>query len=252
MREPVRARWLEYTESFEGGVTSFYQDVRGLVTIAYGNLCDSPGQAATLQLVHPDGTFATVAEKVAAWQRVKDDPKAASLGWRYAATLTPLRLTRDGMADIAYRKLAANESAALIRMPEWSTYPACVQMAMHSLFWAVGPAAHFPRLFNAVTARDWNDAAIEIHINETTPEGKLNAGLVPRNRAQKTLMMNAQRVEDFKLDPDTLEWKMLLGVADAPTQPSFSAASKPTTYPDAAIIHPSVEADPTDDSDDAA
>lgn len=251
MKESVRARWLEFTESFEGGCANLYQDVRGLVTIAFGNLCDSAGQAATLQLVHPDGTFATTAEKVSAWQRVKDDPKAAGLGWRYAAGLTDLRLTKEGMADIAYRKLAANESAARIRMPEWDTYPACAQMAMHSLFWACGPAAHFPRLFTAITARDWAVAAIEIQMATITPEGKKNAGLVPRNTANRVLMLNAQRVDSYKLDPELLEWQVLLGVDDAETQTELdNPASSPTIH----VLHPDVTFEPHDpvDPDEAA
>lgn len=226
MSDSVRASWIAFTESFEGGVPSLYADIRGLVTIAYGNLCDSPGQASTLQLVHPDGSAATTAEKVSAWWRVKDDPKAASLGWRYAATLTPLRLTKDGMADLAYRKLATNESAMLVRFPEWAEYPACAQMALHSLCWAVGPAFHFPKLEAAVNARDWSVAAVEIHMNERTPEGKLNAGLVPRNEANHVLMLNAATVDAFHLDPELLEWRTLLSADNEPTNPG----TVPTIY----------------------
>jgi len=233
VRSVVRERWVEFTEPLEGGVACLYNDIRGLTTVAYGNLCNSAGEAAALLLVHPDGTFATTAEKIAAWQAVHNDPRAAALGWRYAATLTPLRLTRDGMAGLALRRLELNDAALHNRLPDWETYPACAQMALHSLAWACGPGVHFPKLFSAANARDWDACSVEIHMNEYTPEGKLNAGLVPRNVANKILMRNAQRVEAFHLDPDTLDWVHDLSVADEPTLPSLdNPASEPTVHID--------------------
>ncbi len=225
MRSAVRDAWLEFTEPIEGGVACLYNDVRGLTTIAYGNLCNSPGEAAALPLVHPDGTFATTAEKIAAWSTVHSDPKCATHGWRYAATLTRLRLTRDGMGGLALRKLDQNDAALHNRLPDWESYPACAQMALHSLAWACGAAAHFPRLFSAAAARDWDACSVEITINEWTPEGIRNAGLIPRNVADKILMLNAQRVEAYGLDPDMLEWRVILGVAAAETQPDVSLPS---------------------------
>ena len=219
MRNSVKEAWIQFTQSFEGGVPSLYQDIRGLVTISYGNLCDSPAAASTLQLVHPDGTPATMSEKVAAWWRVKDDPKAAQLGWRYAATLTDLRLSPEGMVDVAFRKLATNESVMLVRFADWNDYNACVQMALHSLSWACGPAFHFPALEAAVRERNWDVAAIEIKMNERTPEGKLNAGLVPRNVANKQLMLNACIVDHYNMNPETLEWVSMLSSPDDDTVP---------------------------------
>lgn len=221
MRDAVRAAWIEFTEPIEGGCQALYNDVRGLTTIAYGNLCNSPGEAAALPLVHPDGTFATTAEKIAAWNKVHSDPKCATLGWRYAATLTNLRLTRDGMAGLALRRLDMNDAALHNRLPDWESYPACAQMAFHSLAWACGPGAHFPRLFSAAMARDWDACSVECTMNEWTPEGIRNVGLVPRNVANKILFLNAQRVESYHLDPDLLDWTHVLGVAAAETLPEF-------------------------------
>lgn len=221
MRAVVPASWAAFTQPFEGRVASFYNDVRGLTTIADGNLCNTPSEAAALDMVHPDGTPATAAEKIAAWHAVHDDPSAASKGWRYAATLTPLRLTTAGMDALVLGKLESNDRILLARLPDWESYPACAQMALHSLAWACGANAHFPRLFQDVANRDFDGAAVEIHMNEYTPEGIHNAGLVPRNVANKLLMRNAARVDAFHLDPDLIEWKVLLGVNDAPTLPSL-------------------------------
>ncbi len=226
MRAVVSAQWLEFTEPIEGGVANWYNDIRGLTTIAYGDLCNTPAEAAALPMVHPDGTFATASEKVAGWQRVHSDPQASFLGWRYAATLTPLRLPRSGMAALALRKLDQNDVAAIGRFPDWESYPACAQMALHSLWWACGPAAHFPRLYSAVAARDWDASSVEISMNEWTPDGKRNVGLIPRNVADRILMLNAQRVDAFHLDPNLLNWTSILGVSEETTQPDFADLCK--------------------------
>ena len=56
---------------------------------------------------------------------------------------------------------------------------------------------------------------------------------MPRNIANKLLMRNAQRVEDYKLDPDMLEWKNLIGIDDVPTLPELpTCADEPTV-----IVH---------------
>lgn len=238
MTDVVRERWVEMTEPLEGGVSCLYNDIRGIPTIAYGNAVFTPSEAAALDLRHADGTPATAAEKVAAWHTVKNDPNAARLGWRHAAKLTSLRLTRDGMAAMALAKYDANGRTLRARCPDWDTLPACARMGLHSLAWACGANAHYPRLFEAVNARDFaryekrvidgipvevvvGGAAFEIHMNEITPEGLKNTGLVPRNVANKLLMRNAGRVDSFKLDPDYLNWTSLVGVDEAPTQPEL-------------------------------
>ena len=200
MRDVVRERWLEFTEPLEGGVPCLYNDRRGLTTIAYGDLCNTPSEAAALDMVHPDGTPATAAEKIAAWHVVHDDKVAAVLGWRYAATLTKLRLTRASMTALALAKLDSNDRILRGRLPAWESYPGCAQMALHSLAWACGAEAHFPKLFADVAAGDWSGAAVEIRMNEWTPEGVHNVGLVPRNKANRILMLNAAIVDTEEVD----------------------------------------------------
>lgn len=237
MRAVVRDNWLSFTEPFEGGVACAYADIRGKVTIAYGNLVDTPGDVAALPLVHKDGTPATNAEKIALWNMLHDDPKAAEYGWRYAATLSPLRLTREAMGGLALARLESNDRILAGRLRTWHDLSACAQMAMHSLAWACGANAQFPKLFSAVDAGDYSAAAVHIHINEWTPEGLHNKGLIPRNVANKILMRNAQRVRDFHLDPDTLEWTTDLDMTDEPTSPGIeNPASEPTIAPEP-IVH---------------
>ncbi|CAN5754072.1 hypothetical protein BH11MYX2_BH11MYX2_41480 [soil metagenome] len=231
MSDVVRTRWLEFTEPLEGGVAYPYADIRGLITIAYGNLIDPMIAALALPFVRPDGSRATTAEIASAWQAVKNDRDAARRGHTYARTLTLLRLTADGMTSLALGKYDASDAALTRRLPDFASYPACARMALHSLAWACGANVHYPRMFDAVNARDYELAAVEIHMNEWTPEGIHNAGLVPRNKANNILMRNAVRVHAYHLDPDTLDWHALIGVGDAPTEPQLdNPASSPTIH----------------------
>ncbi|MDB4942985.1 MAG: hypothetical protein JWP97_2519 [Labilithrix sp.] len=223
--------WIAFTEGFEGGVSCPYLDIRGKMTIAYGNLVDSPGAVSGLPLVHPDGRLATIAEKVAMFERLTAPavaPRLAHDGWTAAARLTDLRLPRADMIALALGRLASNEAILRQRFPSFDTYPLCAQMALHSLSWACGAGFDYPKLEAAVRARDWYTASLEIHMKERTPEGKLNAGLVPRNVANKVLMRNAAKVEAFGLDPETLEWVDELSVKDVPTVRDLSIHDEPT------------------------
>ncbi len=239
MRDIVHTSWLAFTGPLEGAaVPSLYNDVRGMTTIAYGNLVDSVGAVIGLPFVWPDGRRATTAEIAAAWQAVHNDPQAAIQGWRYAARLTPLRLTPGGIESLVASRLESNDRILRARLPGWDDVVACGQMALHSLAWACGANAHFPRLFQAVADGDYEEAAVQIHMNEWTPEGIHNRGLIPRNVAQKILMRNAARVRDYHLDPDTLDWQRVIGVSDAATVPAVD-------NPDSEPRQPTVHADPS-------
>jgi GH24 family phage-related lysozyme (muramidase) len=237
VRTVVRDNWLAFTEPLEGGVAYPYADIRGLVTVAYGNLIDPMSLALSLPFLDANtGKPATREQIASGWQAVKNDPNARKKGHAYARGLTPLRLTLAGMSGLALGKLEANDEALRIRFAEWEDFPACAQMALHSLAWACGAAFHFPKLAEAVRAQDWDACSVHIHMNEYTPEGTRNAGLVPRNVRNRLLMANAERVRGFKLDPDTLEWTRPIDVSDEDTQPEVNAATHPTCYPAPEIV----------------
>lgn len=264
MRQAVVDAWLTFTEEFEGGVPYLYADIRRIPTIAFGNAVFSDEEFARLPMVHLDGSPATSGEKMAAWHAVKNDLQSAFQGHLRAKSLpgNQLRLTREAMRDLALGKLHQNNVVLRRRVREWDEHGACVQTAIHSVAWACGPGFNFPRLIQALDARDFARAEVEIHMNERTPEGLLNAGLVPRNRANKILMRNAARVDAYHLDPDYLNWKTVLGPSEAVTVPDLSsigddaptspggdnAASAPTVYP---IVHadPSTYLRPDEDPD---
>ena len=103
-------------------------------------------------------------------------------------------------------------------------------MATHSLAWACGASFHFPKLASALLARDFDAASVACTINEWSGSVH-NTGVIPRNVANRLLYRNAQRVIDYRLDPDVLDWVHDLSVADAPTLPAIEdPLSEPTIH----------------------
>lgn len=217
---------MSFTDSFEGAVPYLYCDILGLVTIAYGNLVDPMRNAMALPLCHQDGSSASQSEIAAEWQRVKNDPACVSQGHLYAQTITSLRMSPEHMASMALAKAGSNDRVLRGLYPAWDEWPACAQLALHSWAWACGTGAWFPRMSARLRAGDFAGASTEIQLSEwgLGRNGKrvYNAGLAPRNAANKMLLQNAQRVVDEGLDVDSIAWLTEL-------DPSCSA-TRPTTY----------------------
>lgn len=224
------------------GVPWMYLDVLGLVTTALGLLIDastSPhpqpidhpeAPALSLPWVHLDGQAASVDEIRAEWWRVKLDKVAARRGYRYTEGITDLRLTRDGMQVAVERKLVTIDRELAHRFPEYDEWPADAQLGVISLSWACGAGFHFPRLEAALRVRDFETAVRECTIDENGADhiprtADDNAGVHPRNLANRILFSNAARVQAFHLDPDVLIWP---GVLD---EEATNSASSPTLYP---------------------
>jgi GH24 family phage-related lysozyme (muramidase) len=232
MRTAVADRFVDFTGDLEGVVPWMYQDIKGLVTVAIGNLIDPIQYALPLPFKKHDGSYATRDEIAADWLRVKRHPDLAKWGHRPAEQIAQLRLDDDGIELVVSRKLAQNVDHLRRRFREWDEWPACAQLATLSMAWACGPAFQFPMLAAVLNAQDFAEAAKHCHINDAG-----NPGLVPRNRRNKTLYRNAARVRDFKLDPDYLNWSTDLDVTERPTEPAIdNPASAPTFIGD--IVHP--------------
>lgn len=207
----VHERWFNINAPLEGVVAWMYLDIKGLVTTGVGNYLPDARYASTLPWVRKD----TLAE--ASQQEVMDEygmlesrKDLAKLGHTACAGITRLRLTGEGMHKLVMSKFNANAVLLKKRYPDIDTWPAAAQVAVSSLAWACGPHYKFPKLDEALAARDWGAAAVQIHMNEYTtgPHGEQikNAGLVPRNKMNKALMLEALAVETLKLDPSELHW----------------------------------------------
>ena len=85
MRPIVAARFLEFTRPLEGLVEHMYVDVKGLVTIGFGNLIDPISYALALPFVRKAGrALATPAEITAEWNLIKDADNKLQLKTRGA------------------------------------------------------------------------------------------------------------------------------------------------------------------------
>lgn len=252
MKAAGLAAFVPFTSNLEGVVPWMYLDVLGLVTVAIGNLCDPAPYALSLPFVRRDGTPATREEIAAQWQAVKNDPKAAKLGHRYAERLTSIRLTAEGISSVVQAKLRQNEAALVKRCPDFEAWPVDAQLALHSYAWAAGSAARAPRMFAALNAKDFATAAVECHLDERGPDKILgnaddNWGLKPRNVANKIMFRNAAQAmaSGGMFDPEALIYRVPGG--PLPLMPATHAAPRQSAVlPEevtgsGGIIHPAIE-----------
>lgn len=212
MRDAVWEAFVPFTERFEGSVPFFYCDIKGLVTIAIGNLVDPREAAIGLPMMRPDGTAATWEEIAMAWDDVKARQDLKMRGGMAYRDVTTLRLTDEGISTVVHRKLSQVDEHLSNRFAQWAQWPADAQLGTLSMAWACGPAFHFPHWELAALAGDWFLAASESRIDEHG-----NPGVKPRNRANMILFENAAHVLKDGKDPDVLYYPTALV---APTDPA--------------------------------
>ena len=184
-----------FSQTFEGRVSHMYLDIKGLVTVGVGNLIDPVELALALpfRVKNLPDTPANRARIAAEWQAIKSDRSLAEKGAQACAPLTALELS-DEAIDALIAQRAAEDEQSLKRQPQFAsfdTWPADAQLALLSMAWALGPGgvAGFPKLSAACHALDFHSAAAECEISE---DG--NAGVVPRNAANRALFLNAAHV----------------------------------------------------------
>lgn len=210
----VRAAFVPFSVRFEGSVSWMYLDVKGLVTIAVGVLVDPLDLALDTLDGHMvrklDGAPATRHEIAADWQAIKRHPDLARRGHRAAESVAWLRLTPEGLEAVTLAKLDAMLVQLARRFPQLPSWPASAQLAVISLAWACGAGFRFPKTERALLARDWTTAAEEAVIDATG-----NPGVVPRNEANRQLLLAAAHVEATGGDPAALRWEPPAGLTEA-------------------------------------
>lgn len=208
-----------WSAKFEGRVPWMYLDIRGIVTVCVGNALFSPDAAIALPFVHKDMvTPATERQKANEYVMIRDMKILAKQGHLAAAQYATLRLTDDAMDDLVRAKMSSNHEQMKngqnkdYSWPDMDTWPIDALLATHSMAWACGPAfddpgpGRFTKLSKTLKAGDFESASKECHMNEVTPEGLKNVGLVARNVANKLLYRNAAIVVKEGLDRDRLYW----------------------------------------------
>lgn len=199
MRQSVNDAFVHFTSRFEGVVPWLYLDVRGLVTIAIGNLVDPIARALDLPLLHADGTIAPRDEIAAEWNTVKAHADLAPAGGLAFQAVTKLHLSPEGVANVVMRRLVLNDTQIRARFSDYETWPADAQLGILSMAWAAGSSFHFPRFEAACRALNFATASIECHMSDAD-----NPGLRPRNTANEALFENAANVIRTGADPDVL------------------------------------------------
>ena len=203
----VRDHFPAFSKPLEGRVPYMYQDIKGLVTVAVGNLIDTPEDAAALPFEHKDThVAATRDEIVAEWHKIKDAPGLAQGGHLAAKKIHGLVLSEAAMDDVVRRRFDLNESRLATFYPDWANWPADAQLGAHSIAWT---GSFFPNKwpnFNAAAnAGDWASAASHSHLDETG-----NPGLKERNKANHQLFSNAAAVVAQGLDRSKIHYPTAL------------------------------------------
>lgn len=201
MYQSVQSGFRAFNTPFEGSIPFMYLDIKGLVTVAVGNLIDPVILAQALPFRfknRPDiatpGAPATPSQIAAEWQTLKNNGSLAQEGYKACDPITQLELSDDAIDALILQRLTQNES--FLKRQLWfqnfDAWPADAQLGLLSMAWAMGPAgpASFPHFRAACQNAEFSRAAAECKMDEAG-----NPGLIPRNRANLMLFSNAAMVQ---------------------------------------------------------
>ncbi len=211
MYASVRAGFAAFTSEFEGPRDSMYLDVKGLVSIGYGNLIDPVGSALALPFVLKSNpaVAASPAEIEEEWAAVKARSDLQLQGLAAFASLTRLQLAAPALERLTAERLTSFEQTLKRTFRDFESWPADAQLGLLSMAWVMGPAfgGGWPHFARACVERDWGFAAAQCHMDDTG-----NAKLAPRNVANAVLFANAGQVEATGMPPDVLHYPRSLAL----------------------------------------
>lgn len=193
--DSVKSQFTAFNKTFEGSISYMYLDIKGLVTIGVGNLIDPVSEAVILPFCFKanPAQFAAQSDIQAEWTLLKSKPELAKQGYTACAPLTKLQLNDDAINALIDKRLLQNEtilkkSNAFKNFDQW---PADAQLGLLSMAWAMGPdfSPSWPKFSAACAKMDFTAAANDCQMNEAG-----NPGLVPRNKANQQLFINAAKV----------------------------------------------------------
>ncbi len=231
MTDPVRAYAPTFADKFEGKVPWMYLDVKGLVTVARGNLVDPVQYALPLTFMTQDGREADVNEVLSQWNTIKAAKHLAKVGHRGVwlvvekAGQQVLKMSDAEMDRLFFQKFDQNETHLRFRFPDMPSWPQDARLFVHSMAWACGPSFRFPLLEAFLRAKQFQNCIKEANINSVG-----NLGVEPRNVANRILLQNAAVVVMSGIDTDVLHYPkalkfppseaQALPVGDVPSEPA--------------------------------
>lgn len=211
MRRVVADIFFEWNEPLEGFTTWPYLDTHRkadgtldpIVTTGVGNALFTVQEFVSLPWKRTDGSLASFAEAVAAWDTVRARVDLALKGGGAFAPLTKIRLDRADVEILVRRRLfemAADLRRRFTRFDEW---PASAQLATLSMSWAMGAARfdEFPRFSAFAATSDFLGMAAECEMEH----GRARGTLIKRNEKNKALFEFA----GIGGDPDAFPWTPL-------------------------------------------
>ena len=186
MRPAVAAIFPKFSETYEGNVPWPYADCEGKITVGIGCLCDTPAEFHALSWRDGDGELADEALVQHSYEEVRAAAvyMPGSVASRYEA-VTTIRLNPGNIVDLCLGRARFADDFLAQRLLGYSTAPANAQLGVLSMAYAVGSAGvvrEFPKFCEAFSRGDWATCALECHMDD-----RKNAGLRPRNRANRTL-----------------------------------------------------------------
>lgn len=195
MKQAVRDAFIPFTEKFEGFVPYFYLDIKGLVTFAFGNYVPDPLMLPTYVRTNAERVdhenwvgVANTADVVTAYNIVARSQNLKGKWYSAFRDLTSVRFPKS-LCERYCTQLSEGLFTNLTKyFPKIGDMCADAQLGLLSMAWAAGGEcfAKFPKFVEAVNAGNWGVAAAECHMDDSH-----NAGLRPRNLANKTLFLNA-------------------------------------------------------------
>ena len=196
----VKSAFKSFNVPFEAAIPYMYQDIKGLITVGVGNLIDPVDAALGLPFrwktkpgIKTPGAAAGKQDIKDEWNRIKNDKSLAQKGHTACEPITNLELSDSDIDDLIETRLNQNEAFLKRQKPflDFDKWPADAQLGILSMAWAAGPGFFndFPKFSAGCAKQDFDTAADECKLDETG-----NAGVAPRNRADKRLFQNAAAV----------------------------------------------------------
>jgi hypothetical protein len=225
LHESVLDIFPSFSREFEGYVNHMYLDVKNLVTTGTGNLINDVNSVANLpwRVNTDDGPSAPLAQILEHWNYLKDRPDLSKRHYKYAKDAFIQRfgcvlvMSDSSIDDLVEKKLLTNAAHAAKQWNNFPFWPADSQLAVMSMYWALGSLTKFPNCARLVAKEDWLGCAAGAPA-KTTDKGwqaasyackikeEGNAGVITRNKANVMLFRNAADSVRYGLPVGQLLW----------------------------------------------
>jgi GH24 family phage-related lysozyme (muramidase) len=197
----IRQSAVDRTASFEDFVGYMYVDTTGNVTIGYGHMLPDADSATSIPLKR-NGAPATAQQKRNEWTTMHS--KEPGHPARYYKQFTTLTLDESDAKSLLKDDLTTAAANLATRFPSLDDYPDAAQDALLDMMFNIGLTKftkdNWPKLFEAVEAKNWRTAAAQSHRSDVSDD---------RNDAIRDLFLSAAGMGRDVANAAKIQW--LLG-----------------------------------------